>query len=146
MHMAASSDGKVTPIRDTSGQDRPIDPQPQSTQRRNRLIAIGGGAAVLLLIVVLLINSWLSAEISVPLERVRVGEVTRGEFIRDVSAQGTVVAAVSPTLFAAAPGTAHFVVQAGEAVKKDQLLATVDSPELRGSATRRSVSSSRAST
>lgn len=48
-----------------------------------------------------------------------------------MSAQGTVVAAVSPTLFAAAPGTVHFLVQAGDTVKKDQPLASVDSPELR---------------
>ena len=66
-----------------------------------------------------------------PLERVRIAEVTRGPFVRDVSAQGTVVAAVSPTLFAAAPGTVHFLVQAGDVVKKDQPIATLDSPELR---------------
>ena len=77
------------------------------------------------------IRSWLSAEISVPIERVRIAEVTRGPFIRDVSAQGTVVAAVSPTLFAAAPGTVHYLVQAGDTVKKDRSIATLDSPELR---------------
>ena len=132
MHMAASSgDGKVTPIRDTSAQDRPIDPQPQIQRRRYKMIALGGAGALVLLIVVLLVRSWLSAEVSVPLERVRIAEVTRGDFVRDVSAQGTVVAAVSPTLFAAAPGTVHFLVQAGDSVKKEQPLASVDSPELR---------------
>ena len=123
--------GKVTPIRDTSAQDRPIDPQPQLNRRRYQLIAAGCGGVLLLLVLVFLIRSWLSAEVSVPRERVRIAEVTRGEFIRDVSAPGTVVAAVSPTLFAAAPGTVHFLVQAGDVVKKDQVIATVDSPELR---------------
>ena len=66
-----------------------------------------------------------------PIERVRIAEVTRGPFIRDISAQGTVVAAVSPTMFAAAPGTVHFLVQAGDVVKKDQPIATLESPELR---------------
>ena len=132
MHMAAfPSDGKITPIRDTSAQDRPVDPQPQLRRRRFRMFVIVGGGTLVLLLVALLVRSWLSAEVSVPLERVRIAEVTRGEFIRDVSAQGTVVAAVSPTLFAAAPGTVHFLVQAGDSVAKEQALAVVDSPELR---------------
>lgn len=132
MIAAVPSDGsKVTPIRDTSAQDRPVDQQPRLTQRRYKLIAAAGGGVLLLLVLVLVVRSWLSAEVSVPLERVRIAEVTRGGFIRDVSAQGTVVAAVSPTLFAAAPGTVHFLVQAGDTVKKEQVIAQVDSPELR---------------
>jgi HlyD family secretion protein len=132
MIAAASSGGaRVTPIRDTSAQDKPIDPQPQFKRRRYQLIAAGCGGLLLLVALVFLVRAWLGAEVSVPLERVRIAEVTRGPFIRDVSAQGTVVAAVSPTLFAAAPGTVHFLVQAGDTVKKDQPLATVDSPELR---------------
>lgn len=126
-----SDGGKVTPIRDTSAQDRPVDQQPRLTQRRYKLIAAAGGGVLLLLVLVFLVRNWLSAEVSVPLERVRIAEVTRGAFIRDVSAQGTVVAAVSPTLFAAAPGTVHFLVQAGDTVRKEQVIAQVDSPELR---------------
>ena len=110
--------GRVTPIRDTSAQDRPIDPQPRQSRRRYKLIAAGGGGLLLLIVIGLLVSSWMSAEISVPRERVRIAEVTRGTFIRDVSAQGTVVAAVSPTLFAPATGTVHFLVQAGDMVKK----------------------------
>ena len=86
---------------------------------------------MLLIVLVLLIRNWISAEITVPIERVRIAEVTRGPFVRDISAQGTVVAAVSPTMFAAAPGTVHFLVQAGDVVKKDQPIATLESPELR---------------
>ena len=87
--------------------------------------------SLLLLVVVFIVSRWISAETSVPRERVRIAEVTRGAFIRDVSAQGTVVAAVSPTLFSPATGTVHFLVQAGDVVKKTQAIATVDSPELR---------------
>ena len=122
---------KVTRIRDTSATDVAIDPAPQLSRRRIQFIAAGVGALLLLIIVGYLVSRWISAEASVPLERVRIAEVTRGMFIRDVSAQGTVVAAVSPTLFSAAPGTVHFTVQAGDVVKKDQVVATVDSPELR---------------
>lgn len=132
MIAAVPSDGvKVTPIRDTSAQDRPVDQQPRLTQRRYKLIAAAGGGVLLLLVLFFVVRGWLSSEISVPLERVRIAEVTRGGFIRDVSAQGTVVAAVSPTLFAAAAGTVHFLVQAGDTVSKGQVIAQVDSPELR---------------
>ena len=122
---------KVTRIRDTSGQDRPVDQAPRLRQRRYLLIGGAVGALALLIFVVMLVRGWMSAEVSVPRERVRIAEVTRGEFVRDVSAQGTVVAAVSPTLFAVAAGTVHYIVQAGDTVKKGQPLAQVDSPELR---------------
>jgi HlyD family secretion protein len=63
-------------------------------------------------------------------ERLRFAEVTRGHFVRDVAADGTVVAAVSPTLFAIAPGTVTYAVRAGDAAKKGETLATLDSPQL----------------
>jgi HlyD family secretion protein len=50
--------------------------------------------------------------------------------VRDVSAQGTVVAAVSPTLFAVAPGNISYHVRAGDSVKAGQVLATLASPAL----------------
>lgn len=122
---------KVTRIRDTSAQDVQIDQAPLQRKRRIKLIGAGVGALLLIVLIGMLIHSWRSAEIYVPRERVRIAEVTKGRFIRDVSAQGTVVAAVSPTLFAVAPGTVHYLVQAGDAVKKQQPIAQVDSPELR---------------
>lgn len=56
--------------------------------------------------------------------------MTRGDLIRDVSVQGRVVAAVSPTLYAAAPGTITLNVEAGERVLAGEVLATIESPEL----------------
>jgi HlyD family secretion protein len=50
--------------------------------------------------------------------------------VHDVSAQGTVVAAVSPTLFAVAPGNISYKVRAGDTVKSGQVLATLASPTL----------------
>ena len=131
MLSALPSDKKVTPIRDTSASDRVIDPAPRATRRRYVIVGAAIGGALLLLVIGLLIRNWLAAEVSVPRERVRIATVTRGQFVRDVSAQGTVVAAVSPTLFAAATGTVHFLVQAGDSVRKEQVIAQVDSPELR---------------
>lgn len=128
--LPADNHKKITPIRDTSAQDRPIDQKPKLQQRRYKLIAAGGAGLLVMLVIGLLVRNWLAAEISVPRERIRIAEVTRGPFIRDVAAQGTVVAAVSPTLYATAAGTVHFLVRAGDVVKKGQQLATVESPEL----------------
>ena len=127
----SDSGPKVTRIRDTSAQDIVVDPAPAQKRRRYQLIGAGAGALLLLIVLGILIRHWLAAEISVPIERVRIAEVTRGPFVRDISSQGTVVAAVSPTMFAIAPGTVHYLVQAGDVVKKDQPLATLESPELR---------------
>src|SRR5262245_63886937 len=122
LHSDSSTGHKVTRIRDTSAQDIAVDPAPALKRRRYQMIGIGAGALLLLIVIAIVVRNWLAAEISVPLERVRIAEVTRGPFVRDISSQGTVVAAVSPTLFAIAPGTVHYVVQAGDVVKKDQPL------------------------
>ena len=127
----SDSGPKVTRIRDTSAQDIAVDPAPAQKRRRYQMIGIGAGALLLLIVIAFVVRNWLAAEISVPIERVRIAEVTRGPFVRDISSQGTVVAAVSPTMFAIAPGTVHYLVQAGDVVKKDQPIAALESPELR---------------
>ena len=63
--------------------------------------------------------------------RVRIAEVTRGDLVRDISADGRVIAANSPTLYAIAGGTVTLHVVAGDVVKQGQALAEIDSPELR---------------
>ncbi len=54
----------------------------------------------------------------------------RGDLVQDVSVQGRVVAAVSPTLYASAAGTITLEAGAGEQVFEGQVIATVVSPEL----------------
>lgn len=76
------------------------------------------------------VQRWADATVSFPIDRVRVASVTRGDLVRDVSVQGRVVAAVSPTLYATAPGNITLNVDAGERVLAGQVLATVHSPEL----------------
>ena len=73
---------------------------------------------------------WADATVSFPLDRVRVATVIRGDLIRDVSVQGRVVAAVSPTLYSTAPGTITLNADAGERVIAGQVLAIVHSPAL----------------
>ena len=76
------------------------------------------------------VNRWTNATVSVPYERIRTATVTRGNLVRDVSAQGRVVAAVSPTLYATASGTITLNIDGGERVVAGQLLTSIDSPEL----------------
>ncbi len=115
-------------IRDTSAQDVTVDAPPDRS--RQKLVAAAAGVLVVLLVFGLLIRGWSATEHTVSRERLRIATVTEGPFVRDVSAQGTVVAAVSPTLFAVAPGNISYVVRAGDTVKAGQVLANLASPAL----------------
>jgi len=117
-------------IKDTSDQDVSIAPQ-QNKPKRLLLISIS-----LLLLITLVwqiapaASRWSHAQKSISIERVRIGAITRGDFIRDISVLGRVVAAVRPTVYSPADGTISLEVEAGHEVKKDQILATLESPEL----------------
>mgnify|MGYP000591115919 CR=1 FL=1 len=63
-------------------------------------------------------------------EEKRLGTIELGDFTRDISVLGRVVAAVSPTVYAPADGTITLAIEAGYEVQEGQLLATLDSPEL----------------
>ena len=118
-------------IRDTSAQDVHLDPAPRA-RRRHRLLVMAAAASVAVLVLIgLVLRSWASSNVVVPRERVRIATVTRGPFVRDIAAQGTVVVADSPTLFAIAMGAVTFNVRAGDAVTEGQVLGTVDSPSLK---------------
>lgn len=116
-------------IRDTSAQDRLVEVKPN---RKRRFMLIGIGVAVLALLALFgpRIGRLFSAEASVSSSRLAFATVTRGPFVRDIAAEGKVVAAVSPTLYATYGGAVTLKVHAGDAVKKNQVLAVVDSPEL----------------
>lgn len=77
------------------------------------------------------VRAYLAAPTSISEGRLRLAQVERGGFVRDVAAEGVVVAAVSPTLFAPEDGTVTFQVQEGDVVAAGQALAVVDSPLLR---------------
>jgi HlyD family secretion protein len=115
-------------IRDTSSQDTVI-ARPKGRRR------LGVGAAV---VAVLALAAWslpqarhlLGTGTSVSLERLSLDDVARGPFVRDIQAEGRVVAAFSPTLFAPQAGAVTLQVHAGDSVKKGQVLATLASPDL----------------
>ena len=117
-------------IRDTSAQDRLVEAKPN---RKRRLLFIGGGVALLVVLAIAMpgILRLFSADASVSASRLAFATVERGPFVRDIAAEGKVVAANSPTLYATYGGAAVLKVRAGDAVKKGQVLAVIDSPELR---------------
>ncbi len=116
-------------IADTSGQDTVVI---KKTNNKAKWI-------ILVLITLLIfayfslastVSNWRNSDVSISSQRVRLAQVTQGDFVRDLSVQGRVVAAVSPKLYSPAQGTISFNVDAGDSVVKGQVLATIESPEL----------------
>jgi HlyD family secretion protein len=116
-------------IRDTSNQDVLVKASTHRPARR-WLIRLAVAAAAFAL-VALGARRWLLSDRSVDSSRVRIAEVKRGTLVRDIAADGRVVAANNPTLYAIAAGTVQLKVQAGDTVKRGQPLAEVASPELK---------------
>lgn len=100
---------------------------------RGMWIGVIGGVVALAAVLFAMptIRRWSRAERSIAAAQVRIGEVTRGELVRDTSADGRVVAALHPTLFTPSAGIVALAIKAGDAVKKGQVLARVESPELK---------------
>ncbi len=115
-------------IRDTSAQDQVLQ-KPRRQPPRWLVPAVIG--ALVLIGILWVLASWLSGGQSFDAERLRIAAVTQGDLVRDISADGKVIAANSPTLYAIAAGTVAMKVVAGDAVKKGEELAVIDSPELR---------------
>lgn len=116
-------------IADTSAQDITLVPK-RKTQTYLILGAVIGLVVVLFMLSLPAINQWQAADLSVPTSRLRLAVVSKGDFVRDLSVQGRVVAAVSPRLYSPAQGTITFAIDAGDTVSKEQVLAHIDSPEL----------------
>lgn len=119
-----------TGFRDTSEQDRPL---AQKTPLLRRWPVLAGGAVVIAAVAVLgggRLRQSLSADSAVSVSRLSLATVDVAPLTRDVAGEGRVVAAQSPTLYAQGAGTATLIVRAGDPVKRDQVLARIDSPEL----------------
>jgi len=117
-------------IRDTSAQDRVLSAS-QTRPAWRRWVWPAAGGALLLAGIVFAARGWLSGTASVDGARLRIAEVTRGDLVRDIAADGRVIAANSPTLYAVAGGVVTLKVVAGDKVTQGQPLAEIDSPELR---------------
>jgi HlyD family secretion protein len=116
-------------IRDTAGQDTVV--QAGKGARWKRWGLIGGGAVVLAAALVWVVLGWAAGGRSFDASRVRIATVTRGDLVRDLAADGRVITANSPTLYAIDGGTVTLKVVAGDVVRKGDALAVIDSPALR---------------
>ncbi len=114
-------------IRDTSAQDQ----RAATPSSKRRWILPGIAAAVAVGLIGWTASGWLAGAHSFDAARLRIAPVTRGDLVHDLSAEGRVIAANSPTLYAIAAGTVTLSVVAGDKVAKGQALAVIDSPELR---------------
>jgi HlyD family secretion protein len=115
-------------IRDTSLQDAVITAAPAHKFTRRAIWATAAVAAVAG--AALLLSAWRGSEHSVSASRLRIAEVTRGTLIRDASVNGRVVAAISPTLYSTAQATVTLKTNAGDTVKKGDVLAILESPDI----------------
>ncbi|MEO8430990.1 MAG: efflux RND transporter periplasmic adaptor subunit [Acidobacteriota bacterium] len=118
-------------IDELSTMDKAVE-RPRGWSRRGMFLA-GGGVVALLLLALLVptLRRWSRSDRSVEASRIRVGDVTRGELVRDASAEGRIVASLHPTLFAPTQGIVALAVKAGTAVRKGDILARIESPELK---------------
>lgn len=117
-------------IENASAMDKTI-AKPKGLSAR-AIAGLTGGALLVggFLVSIPTIRRWARVERSIDASRLRIGEVTRGDLERDVSAGGRIVAALHPTLFSPAQGIVTVTVKAGSEVSKNQVLARIDSPEL----------------
>jgi len=115
-------------IRDTSGQDAVIAAAP--LWRRKKLI-VGFVLAIAFVVVsIFLIRTFANSSKSINASRIKIAEVTRGTLVRDVAVNGRMVAAISPTLYSTASSTVTLKVKAGDMVKKGDIVAELESPDL----------------
>ena len=123
------SQGSLLNITDTSSQDTEL----EKSSSKKYLWIVLLIALILTALFIIFQDSfarWSSADTSLSMQNVRIASVTEKDFVRDLSVQGRVVAAVSPRLYSPAQGTITFLVDAGDKVVKGQILAHIDSPEL----------------
>lgn len=118
-----------SPFPSTAGQDRAV---PVDGRKRVRRLLIGAALIGLVLAAVAWVVSsaghWSTPRVAA--ERLSIATVGVAPLVRDVNAEGRVVAGASFTVVAPAAGTVLWQVQAGDTVAAGQVLGRVSSPEL----------------
>ena len=119
--------GEGTVIRDTSAQDQVRRP---SRARRWKLWLLALMGLALLASLLMFGRGWWQAQGAVRADGLQFATVQRGAFARRVQAQGRVIAAVSPQVYAEAAGTVTLDAKAGDLVEAGDVVARISSPEL----------------
>ena len=104
-------------IKDTSEQDSKVIPNTSAKIRWVTITLVIVIAACVIWQVAPSASRWSKAEQSIALDRVRLATISQGDFTRDISVLGRVVAAVSPTVYSPADGTITLMIEAGHEVK-----------------------------
>lgn len=113
-------------IKDTSAQDVAVDTK--TNAKKIVVIAIVG-----ILFIALAANAFFgqtSASRSFDRSSVQIARVEVGDLVRDIVANGRIVAANAPQVYSPEQGFVSLNVKAGDEVFVDQVVAIVDSPEL----------------
>lgn len=116
-------------LHNASSMDRPVD-----RVRGSRPVILAVAALAVLAIGAVLFPSvrrWWRADVAVDASTMRYAEVVRGDLNRDLSVQARVVASLHPTLFSPAQGIVSLKTKAGSQVRRGDVLATIESTELR---------------
>lgn len=130
-HVYTGTMDKQPRIRDTAGQDTLVSSTSLATRWRKPWVLVTTAGVVVLALILWVASGWLGGGRSYDTTRIRIAEVKRGDLVRDITADGRVITANSPTLYAIAGGTVTLKVVAGDVVEQGQELAVIDSPELR---------------
>ena len=117
-------------IQSANSMDRPIEKSGRFSLKQKVWLGIGLVALLAGGAVFPSLKRWAVSETSIDIDRIRIGEVSRGDLIRDVSVQGNIVAAFRPTLIAPARGIVRADVKPGQVVAQGDRLVSVESPEV----------------
>ena len=115
-------------FRNTQAQDSVLSPSSAKTRHWRKIVI----AVVLVAVLAMLakpVLRYLSGN-SIRASALQFSTVSRGDLVREATGFGRVVAARSPSLFAASAGVVHFVAEPGTLVKAGAVLAQIESPEL----------------
>lgn len=74
--------------------------------------------------------SWSGGQSAISIDKLRIAKVMKGDFIRDLAIQGKVIASRRPVLYSPAQGSVTYLVDAGDSVELNQVVALIESPEL----------------
>ncbi len=121
-------------IQETSTMDRAVGASGRFSRRQLFLVA---GLALVVIVALALpaIRNWTRADRAVDSSTVRIAVVSRGDLHREAYVQARVVAALHPTLFSPAQGVVSMRVKAGSEVKEGDILAIIESGDLRSAVT-----------
>ena len=114
-------------IQSTASQDRLLSKTPN---RKKQLLWALLPASIALATLLVWQQSSGHASIVIPRQQVQIATVERGDLVRDIAAQGRIVAANAPTLYSQEAGQIEFFKQPGESVQAGDLLARISSPAL----------------